>query len=59
MALVVEGNGAPDVDIMPRHDAVGLCQQRFGALLAWHLARRVGELPADAGAEPLEVPVVI
>lgn len=34
---LVEGNQGPDVDIMQRHGTVGLCDHRFGALLAWHL----------------------
>ena len=34
---LVEGNYGPDVDIMQRHCSIGLCNQRFGQLLAWHL----------------------
>ncbi|HET8613032.1 MAG TPA: sugar-transfer associated ATP-grasp domain-containing protein [Sphingomonas sp.] len=38
---LVEGNAAPDVDLMQRHGAMGLAAQRFGALLAWHLEHDV------------------
>ena len=35
--IIVEGNGSPDMDIMQRFAGVGICEQRFGNLLAHHL----------------------
>lgn len=34
---LIEGNGAPDVDLMQRHASEGMMTGRFGELLAWHL----------------------
>jgi hypothetical protein len=38
--VIVEGNGSPDMDIMQRFSGVGICEQRFGHLLAHHLHER-------------------
>ena len=47
---LIEGNGGPDVDIMQRHSRKGMMGERFGALLAWHLAHQApAERPAPAG----------
>jgi len=50
---LVEANGGPDVDIMQRHSRKGMMNERFGALLAWHLrhrapARQAAPMPAGA-----------
>jgi Sugar-transfer associated ATP-grasp len=45
---LIEGNGGPDVDIMQRHSRKGLMGERFGALLAWHLAHAPARHPAGA-----------
>lgn len=38
--IFIEGNGNPDLDILQRFMPVGLRDQRFGELLAYHLAAR-------------------
>jgi hypothetical protein len=50
-AVLVEGNIAPDVDLMQRPTLQGLADGRFGQLLAWHLARR--QKRSAVGSPPL------
>jgi len=38
--IFIEGNGNPDLDIMQRFMRVGLREQRFAELLAYHLGQR-------------------
>jgi hypothetical protein len=48
--VLVEGNIAPDVDLMQRPAQEGLAEGRFGALLVHHLAKRATR---TAGRAPL------
>ena len=55
-AVLVEGNIAPDVDLLQRPTGQGLAEGRFGQLLAWHLAARERRPLVQAlrpGATPL------
>ncbi len=54
--VIVEGNGAPCVDILQRADCEPLGGKRFGELLAYHCVKAVEsqERGAPASKEPLE-----
>lgn len=55
--VIVEGNGAPCVDILQRVDCEPLGQKRFGELLAFHCAKAVADYDrerAGPGREALQ-----
>ena len=49
--VIVEGNGAPCVDILQRVDCEPLGEKRFGELLAYHCANAVAEYDRVRGAD--------
>jgi hypothetical protein len=51
-AMLVEGNIAPDVDLLQRPTQRGLAEERFGQLLAFHLARRAGRSSIETPLRP-------
>jgi hypothetical protein len=55
--VLVEGNIAPDVDLIQRPSREGLAEGRFGQLLAHHLARRAGRRAIDTPVRPRPVPL--
>jgi hypothetical protein len=56
-AVLVEGNIAPDVDLIQRPTQRGLAEERFGQLLAFHLARRTAQCPIEASPHAQPAPL--